>query len=179
MSNLIEQAHALALHRPIPDKHLAGLFEQDPFPYLRLLYYVGKVFQVRVAVELGACTGRGTAHLAASCDNVYTIDPELHGAFVDNTRPYFNITFIQARSDAPDALAWFSPESVDLCFIDSVHTLDYMLKEIELWTPKMVKGGLFLLDDLDLMPGALAAIPFKDKGYLADLHTEGFGYAFV
>ncbi len=43
----------------------------------------------------------------------------------------------------------------------------------------MVKGGLLLLDDLDLMPGALDSIPFKNKGYLAGLHTEGFGYAFV
>lgn len=175
----INEAYNLAFHQPIPDEHLAGLFLQDPFPYLCLLYYVGKLFQVKVAVELGTCTGRGTAYLAAACQEVYTIDPELHGAFADNTRPYPNITYIQSRSDEPETLDKFSPQSIDLCFIDSVHTYDYLMKEITLWTPKMAPGGLFLLDDLDLMLGALEALPFEHKGYLEGLHIKGFGYAFV
>lgn len=179
MLDKLYKAYNLALSRPIPDEHLTGLFLQDPFPYLRFLYYVGKLFQVGVAVELGTCTGRGAAYLAAACQQVYTIDPELHGAFADNTRPYPNITFIQSRSDDPDTLDKFGLQSINLCFIDSVHAYDYLLKEIELWSPKMAEGGLFLLDDLDLMPDALDAIPFRNKGYLADLHTEGFGYAFI
>lgn len=161
---------------PIGDEHLDSLFQQDPFPYLRFLYHVGKLFEVKTAVELGTCTGRGTAHLAASCQFVYTIDPEIHGAFEKNTKPYSNIKFIQSRSDDLQTLEQFESKSIDLCFIDSVHAYDYMLKEIELWTPKMKPNGLFLLDDLDLMPGLL---PFEKKGYLAGLHSQGFGYAFI
>lgn len=179
LAGWIDTAYNLALHQPIPDEHLAGLFLQDPFPYLRFLYYVGKLFQVRLAVELGTCTGRGTAHLAAACQVVYTIDPELHGAFAENTRPYSNINFIRSRSDDLETLQQFEGHSLALCFIDSVHAYDYLMKEISLWSPKIAPGGLFLLDDLNLMPGALEAIPFENKGYLAGLHSQGFGYAFV
>lgn len=176
---MITKAHELALYQPIEDKHLSDLFNQDPFPYLRFLYYVGKLFNVYFAVELGTCTGRGTAHLAAGCQNVVTIDPELHGAFAENTKPYLNIHFIQSRSDDLETLARIDPGTVNLCFIDSVHAADYARKEIELWLPKMAKNGLFLLDDLDLMPGLLDSLPFKNKGYLDKLHIKGFGYAFV
>lgn len=179
MIDQIKQAYSLALNHPVYDDYLSQLFEQDPFPYLRFLYYVGELFEVEIAVELGTCTGRGTAHLAASCDFVYTIDPEPHGAFIENTKPYSNIEFIQTRSDDLLTLDKFESGSVDLCFVDSVHTYDYFMKEIELWTPKMKPGGIFLLDDLDLMPGALEALPFNIKGYLEGLHIKGFGYAFI
>lgn len=176
---MITKAHELALYQPIDDKHLSDLFNQDPFPYLRFLYYVGKLFKVKTAVELGTCTGRGTAHLAAACGEVITIDPELHGAFYDNIKPYHNTMFIQSRSDDLELLKSLQANSIDLCFIDSVHAADYARKEIELWLPKMAKNGLFLLDDLDLMPGLLDSLPFENKGYLDNLHIQGFGYAFV
>lgn len=176
---IINKAHELALTQPIADEHLAGLFAQDPFPYLRFLYYTGKLLKASIAVELGTCTGRGTAHLAAACNWVYTIDPEVHGAFAENTHPYENITFIQARSDDLEVVGRFKPGDVDLCFVDSVHAIDYVLREIELWAPKMKPSGLFLLDDLDVMPGLLDRLPFAQKGYLDGLHIQGFGYAFV
>lgn len=176
---MLTQAYELAIKQPIDDKHLTELFNQDPFPYLRFLYYVGKFFNIKTAVELGTCTGRGTAHLAAACDWVFTIDPETHGSFAENTYPYSNITFIQARSDDLEVLSEFESGEVDLCFVDSVHARDYALKEVSLWAPKMKPGGLFLLDDIDLMPGLLDLLPFEQKGYLDKLHIEGFGYAFV
>lgn len=177
---MITQAYNLALNQPIiPDKHLRDLYNQDPFPYLRFLYYVGKLFNIKTAVELGTCTGIGTAHLAASCNWVFTIDPEVHGAFAENTHPYDNITFIQSRSDNLEVINEFDSGEVDLCFVDSVHAADYARKEVNLWLPKMAKNGLFLLDDLDLMPGLLESLPFKNKGYLDKLHIKGFGYAFI
>lgn len=179
MITRITLAHDLALRNPLPDRHLARLYRQDPFPYLRFLYYVCKLHEIEIAVELGTCTGRGTAHLAASCNWVYTIDPEVHGAFAENTHPYHNITYYQTRSDNLDTLSKFKEKSVGLCFADSVHAADYCLKEISLWTPKMKEGGIFLLDDLDLMPDVLPDLPFADKGYLDKLHIKGFGYAVV
>lgn len=176
---MITQAYKLALTRPIRNSHLANLYDQDPFPYLRFLYYVGQLFAVKAAVELGTCTGRGTAHLAAVCKQVFTIDPVLHGAFADNTAPYPNITYLPFRSDHLPMLEIFRKGSIDLCFVDSVHAADYAMKEVELWTPKIRPGGLFLFDDLDLMPGLLDWLPFEQKGYLDGLHIEGFGYAIV
>lgn len=179
METIITQAHKLALTQPIDDSHLTSLYTQDPFPYLRFLYYVGKLSAAKTAIELGTCTGRGTAHLAAACEWVFTVDPELHDAFAENTAPYPNITYLPFRSDDRRALDVFMRGSIDLCFVDSVHAADYAMREVELWTPKMRPGGLFLFDDLDLMPSLPDRLPFKGKGYLDGLHIEGFGYAIV
>ena len=75
--------------------------------------------------------------------------------------------------------------SVDICFIDSQHDGAYTLLEVELWTPKIKRGGLFLFDDLTLnasMEQVLPSLPFEHKGLLDGLHTfldAGFGFAFV
>ncbi len=179
MNAILSTAYQDALTKPVPDKHLQSLFDQDKFNYLRFLYYVTKGVSSKLSVELGTCTGRGTAHLAAGSKRVVTIDPELHGAFPDNTAPYGNIEYVPTRSDDPTTLGKFADKSIDVLFIDSMHATDYCLKEVRLWTPKMVPGGIILLDDLDMMPGVLDGLPFDTKGYLDGLHIEGFGYAVV
>lgn len=160
------------------------MFAQDSYAYLRFLYYLAQATKPELSVELGVCTGRGTAHLAAGNlkGKVIGIDPEQHGAFVANTKPYSNIEFIFGRSDDKDILAGIPNQSVGICFIDSVHAFDYVIKEVRLWTPKIKSGGFFLFDDLDLDDGmrkVLPSLPFENKNNLSGLHYKGFGYAVV
>jgi len=106
----------------------------------------------------------------------------VHRGWPISTKPYDKITLLLGRSDAPDILAQFENDSVDLCFVDSDHAGVYVLREVELWTPKMRDGGIFVFDDLDLDAGmkeVLPALPFRQKGNLPGLHYMGFGYAVV
>lgn len=184
-ARLLESLAQKAIKTDGINHHLDQLFKQDPQCfYYRFIYFLVRILRPKLSVELGVCTGRGTAHLAAgNLDGmVLAIDPEKHGAFEENTRLYTNIIFIQKRSDDVELLNSIQNQSVDLCFIDSVHAFDYTLKEVKLWTPKMKSGGIFLFDDLELDEGmkkVLPALPFTNKSLLPDLHHKGFGYAIV
>lgn len=187
MDERIAEAHRMALADPLSDEHLCALLLEDPAClYYRLLYRLARLARPEVMVELGVCTGRGTAHLAAGCPDglVIAVDPEEHGALRPNALDrYPNIRFCKARSDDHALLASVADGSVGLCFVDSVHAVDYALREVALWTPKMKKGGgVFLFDDLEWdegMRGLLARLPFVDKGDLPGMHVKGFGYAVV
>jgi len=175
----IAEAYRLAFE-PAGDAHLDALFLEDPTcHYYRLLYHLA----CDVNVELGTCTGRGTAHLAARGGTVIAVDPEGHGALrINALNRYPNVRFYKTRSDDPTLLASVADGSVGLCFVDSVHAVDYALREVGLWTPKMVPGGIFLFDDLDWddgMRSLLDRLPFAVRGDLPGLHTMGFGYAVV
>ncbi len=41
-----------------------------------------------------------------------------------------------------DAVGRFKDESLDFVFIDANHSYDYVKQDIELWTPKVRKGGI-------------------------------------
>lgn len=155
--------------------------------FYRFLYFLAQAWLPGLSIELGVETGRGSAHLAAGNPDgqVIGVDPVIHGALHTTLRPYPNVRIIQAASDSELALSQVASNSVDICLIDSIHAGHYTLREVDLWTPKMKQGSLFLFDDLTLnesMRQVLPAIPFQDKGLLDGLHTfldAGFGFAFV
>jgi len=183
--NLINVAYQKALiGNELNNEHLDSLFIQDSCAYLHFIYYLVQSLKPAISVELGVCTGRCTAHMAASnpAGKVIAIDPEQHGAFKTNTKPYHNIEFYLTRSDDLALLSRIKNNSIGLCFVDSVHALDYVMKEVSLWTPKMKPGGIFLFDDLDFDDGmrkVLSSLPFEVKENLPGLHYKGFGYAIV
>jgi predicted O-methyltransferase YrrM len=170
------------------DEHLDALFREDVLAiYYRFLYFAVAELKPALSVELGTGTGRAAAHMAAAHPRgkVLTVDVKEHGGVKWTLAPYGNVEFVLASSDDPQLLARIENRSVGVCFIDSVHSGDYTLKEVELWTPKMKEGGLFLFDDLELnssMKKVLPALPFEEKGLLEGLHPRqgaGFGYAVV
>lgn len=119
--------------------------------YYKFLFLVAKTIQPSLTVEIGVCTGRGTAHLASGSPNgvVMGIDPEPWDLSRILAR-YGNIQLVRERSDSERALQAVQDESVDLCFIDSLHDGAYTQRELDLWVPKLKDGGIFLFDDIFL-----------------------------
>ncbi len=180
------------------DDHLDRLFNWgaencwDPRNYYRFLFFLARELKPDVSVELGTESGRAAAHLAAGYPSgtVYGIDIVEEQAFAENVAPFKNVRFILGDSTSTEVLGRFQEGSVGLCFIDSRHTYAHIMKEIELWTPKMADGGVFVLDDLawsEETKRVLWDLPFREKVFLADMQgtkafhhpSVGFGCAVV
>jgi len=65
---------------------------------------------------------------------------EIYGAAIDNTTGYENRA-IMIRANSEIASDIFADESLDFVYIDANHAYDYVVKDIELWYPKIKPGG--------------------------------------
>ena len=115
-------------------------------------------------VELGAWLGKSSAYL---CDNAHGIDVtivdtwkgspnelttthklatqvDIYDLFVENMgeRKYKAI-----RATSKAAARKFKAESLDVVFIDLTHTYEAVKEDIQLWLPKVKKGGYIAGDD--------------------------------
>lgn len=182
---------ALSLQHTYP--YLDRMYNSFPgFDYYRFAYLLAQYLQPDIIVELGTQYARCTAHFAAGapearvvtidCDDVWR--QELFEYDVQMYCP--NVEIVRGNSTFPVTAARFEDETIGICFADSLHTEDHVLREIEVWTPKMVQGGVWLIDDFKLMPNLLEMLPFEVKGIIKGLHTnpvqwpdQEFGYAIV
>lgn len=121
-----------------------------------------------VGVEIGVMHGEMSRCILSDCavSHLYLIDPYI-GNYTsrqertdDNqknmdrrhqkTRDYFlrehkdRTTFIRKKSeDATHDV----PNELDFIYIDGNHAYEYVKKDLQLWTPKIKKGGLVMGDD--------------------------------
>lgn len=58
---------------------------------------------------------------------------------------------IMIRTNSKTASEMFEDESLDFVFIDANHAYDYVVEDINLWFPKLKKGGMFSGHDYILM----------------------------
>lgn len=58
---------------------------------------------------------------------------------------------IMIRANSKTASEMFQDESLDFIFIDANHAYDYVVEDINLWFPKLKKGGVFSGHDYILM----------------------------
>jgi predicted O-methyltransferase YrrM len=115
-------------------------------------------------VELGAWLGKSSAYLCdkATHQNITIIDSwkgsenelttthqlatevDIYDLFVENMgeRKYKAI-----RATSKAAARKFKAESLDVVFIDLTHTYEAVKEDIELWLPKVKKGGYIAGDD--------------------------------
>jgi hypothetical protein len=61
---------------------------------------------------------------------------------IDNIRGYEN-RGIMIRASSKEASKLFQDKSLDWVWIDANHAYDYVKEDIQLWWPKLKKGGLF------------------------------------
>ena len=113
-----------------------------------------------IGVEIGVLQGKNLINMVkhlTNFDKWYGIDPwidftdgrkwfrknmdEAKRKFKDNNK----VELIQAYSE--DAVKDFKDASVDFVFVDGNHDYEYVKKDIELWMPKIVKGGMMAGDD--------------------------------
>lgn len=159
-------------------KFLDDLYQQDPGCfYYKFIYELLSIIKPTLSIELGVCTGRGTAHLAGGyiSGKVIGIDPAPYDIqYIINIYP--NISIMKGRSDDQNIISRIDNNSVDICFIDSEHSGNYTIREVNLWRPKMKPGGVYLFDDIDLNPSMKAFWNNlrMTKTELNDLHI-GYG----
>jgi len=166
----------------VNDEFLDSLAAQDiTHPYYPFLYRLVKLINPKITVELGVCTGRGTAHLAA-CNKgkVIAIDPEPWDIQYIISK-YKNIDLHKDRSDSKVILDNIKDKTVDICYIDTLHDYHQVLTETKLWLPKMKNGGIILYDDIILNDGMKRFWNELqlDKVELNHLHWSGFGFAII
>lgn len=105
-----------------------------------------------VIIELGVRNGKSTASflagIAAPGGHLWSVDvndpvvPEEWHSLV-----YWH--FLKADDRSEEARAWL-PESCDILFIDTDHTLKGTLRELELYVPRVRPGGIVLMHDTEL-----------------------------
>ncbi len=135
----------------------------------------------RRVIELGVDRGVSTAAFLAA--------QEQHGGLtlsVDN-RPCVGVfaghqcwRFVQADS-LDETIVPIGQAAFDVLFIDTDHSYERTLDEMELWTPVVRRDGVLFLHDAEnpLYPGVMqAAIEFaKSRDMLFTVHRGSFGMA--
>lgn len=122
-------------------------------------------------VEIGSYAGESTAVFAAACRRVYAIDPWsptfetqifdgcgdagvpassspdtipsmnlVEQIFDARLAPFKNVVKMKAFSN--DVVPQFADRSLDLVYIDAIHTYDAVRESIALWQPKLKPQGV-------------------------------------
>lgn len=65
----------------------------------------------------------------------------IYSECIDNIIGYENRCFM-LRSDSKNAASFFEDESLDFVYIDANHRYDFIKEDLQLWFPKVRKGGI-------------------------------------
>lgn len=130
------------------------------------------------AVEVGCYRGVSTECLAMYCDKLFAIDPwvdgtDLYEAFMRRMSPYDNV--LVSRTPSPASARGFDNLSLDLVYIDGMHTRAEVEADIKAWLPKVKQGGYLAGHDyvdyrdswmskwIQVVPAVNATIGIPDK----------------
>jgi len=153
-----------------------------PSSYYRFLRILAAAVQPVYSVELGVCGGGGSLHLALGWPTGTVIGVDDANKWPNNVAhvqahcpnfQFWHMDSIEAAEEARERGIF----SVDILFIDTIHTYERTLAEFEAWKGLLCEGAVVLLDDLfrarmievfNILPGV--------KVRLDHLHDEaGFG----
>lgn len=70
----------------------------------------------------------------------YTKPSLVESIFDENIKNYNNITKIKLTSE--EAASQFEDNSLDMVYIDGIHTVKYIAIDLEKWIPKVKSGGI-------------------------------------
>ena len=147
-------------------------------------------------IEVGTYRGQFAKHLhQTNPDMLYLVDPWKvypKEVFPDYTHydqskwdslyesvcskfNYDNVTIIRKPSDK--AVNEFIDNSIDLIYIDGNHTYDYVKQDLNLWLPKVRKGGMLCGHDYQLKSVTKAVNEFlEQKNLKIDYLSTGEKY---
>lgn len=167
----------------IPDDRLQllkDLTDQAPSTtiYNHFLYEFVRRYQPESILETGTDRGRSAAHLALGYTEckVVTIDIDpackenVDALRLENIESVIVPDSLEHASNVPDG-------SIDVCFLDSLHTPEHTLAEWSAFQPKVKAGGIVFIDDIEL-DGHMRRFWDDLEGeklYLLALHSSGFG----
>jgi hypothetical protein len=131
-------------------------------------------------VEVGSWKGQSTkALLGGNSGVVHAVDhfkgsptdksrdyamvvQDVYKEFIENTKGYNNLV-VHKKSSA-EAVSSFEDNSVDMVWIDAGHTYEECGNDIDMWLPKIKKGGIISGHDYcDKAPGVMQAVNDRFK----------------
>ncbi len=136
---------------------------ENDLPFRYWLYMVAQEYGVEVAVELGVNLGRTTCMLAAGVlDLSIGVDIDPNWEWIDysfGTLPeahQHKVRIVEGDSGdletAQKVAKILGPKTVDLLFVDSLHTVEHVEKELRLFGPMLAPVALVVMDDLNQPP---------------------------
>jgi predicted O-methyltransferase YrrM len=150
------------------------------FSFPQLYKYAVQSFPYGKFVEIGTWLGQSAAYMAVEIANskknidFYCVDTwsgseehqqdqrvkedKLYQTFLSNISPVSE-HIIPIRMSSEQASRHFKDESLDFVFIDANHEYEEVKKDIEVWYPKVKKGGIFAGHDYsDTWEGVVKAV---------------------
>jgi predicted O-methyltransferase YrrM len=132
-------------------------------------------------LELGVRTGTSTTALLAGVEahggHVWSVDvvPACEKVFAGHPQ----WTFLVGDSRNPKIGS--VPEKLDLLFLDTEHTYAQVSAELELWAPRVCKGGMILIHDTETFPPVKKALAdfCTRHGWEPKFRTNGNGLGVV
>jgi len=124
-------------------------------------------------IELGCFVGWTTAHLAKALSSkpsgiVYAVDPSRKclDAMLENLKRHglgVYVRPVHGLSEDAEVLTTL-PDQADIIFIDTGHNYPQTLKEVELYAPRLARGGFIVLHDSMSAPGVRKSL-LEVKGF--------------
>lgn len=138
-------AQAMAM-RPYPNPNF------PPSPYYRFLRVLAQNIQPDLSVELGVCGGGGSLHLAMGWPTGQVVgiditeDHEENTDYIKDKYQNFDLRIGDSVELAQSIRLQYG--QIDILFIDTVHTYDRTMAELEAWQPYLSDRAIVCLDDL-------------------------------
>jgi len=122
-----------------------------PSMYYRFLKLLAQEFKPKLSVELGVSGGGGSLHLAMGhTGKVVGIDLQAdHMArinYIRDSYPNFEFMIHDSTTAAPKVFEKYG--KVDILFIDTDHTYERTMQELNAWEPYLSNRAIVCFDDL-------------------------------
>jgi len=134
---------------PLPPDRIYMKDNDNQMEGLRdLRTYLKENCKMDKGLEIGTWLGASANIFAPIFKTFYCVDgwwgdpttPEVYHGCTFNLRFNDNINFIEKISE--DAATKFEDDSLDFVYIDGDHRPEFVKQDIELWLPKLKKGGI-------------------------------------
>lgn len=153
---------------------------ENDLPFRYWLYMVAQEYGVKVAVELGVNLGRTTCMLAAGVSEMSVgVDIDPNWEWIDYSfgrlpeAHQHKVRIVEGDSGAPETAQKvrniLGSKSIDLLFVDSLHTVEHVEKELRLFGPMLAPVALVVMDDLN-QPPELYRLFYKLPGMHVELN---------
>lgn len=146
--------------------------------YNVFLYHLARQLQPKLVVETGTDRGRSAVHMAEGCPSARVVSIDIDQACSNQLSAFAlpNVEVVTGNSLDPSILHRFNDHSIDILFLDSLHTYEHLRAELAAYLPKVRSGGLVVLDDISLDAGMKKAWnEISLRKHATTLHFSGFG----
>jgi predicted O-methyltransferase YrrM len=185
MTNTDSALFAVSTARKLAVQGHGAKFQDIPeatAQYYHFLYFLARIWQSRVIVELGVYKGHSLAHLARG-------NPAATVVGVDRTLEHVNRRILPAnvRLVEQDSVTFLrqwpsiNPERINLLHIDTEHVVEQASSELEEALAVMDRPGIICIDDVFASPEMQQwwyRLP-QTKVVCIELHATGYGVIVV